>query len=432
MTRYQAAVLLSLGAVAFLCGGCSEEDCTTLPPQSEVATYAGSATCGNCHNDGKAGGIYDQWLASGHPYSLVAIAGEAPTAHYPDFSAYPGDPIDPPQGETWGTVTYAVGGYFWKMRWLDADGWIVTSGAAGDDAQYNFATDSNHPAGYTTYATDSERGTKAFDCGRCHTTGWVANDDPEDTEGNQDGLAGIHGSFYVGGVHCEACHGLGSLHAGSPQQYDMAVDDSPALCGRCHTRDPLNRVMASQGFIRSQQQYDQWRHSPHALAGGPGCTGCHDPHASVVYDDDALGDGVTAACTDCHTAADYTLDGNDTPHYFPVQCVQCHMPRIGKSAQASAANPKYVGDLAGHIFAINTDAVDMAEGMGILADGDSFIKTDGQTGLARMTLDWTCYHCHTDPQGDGGGGSVKTLEQLSAMATGIHPASAKARRVAAR
>ncbi len=38
-----------------------------------------------------------------------------------------------------------------------------------------------------------------------------------------------------------------------------------------------------------------------------------------------------------------------------------------------------------------------------------------------MTLAFACYGCHTDPiSGDGGGASEKTLEQLSAKATGIH------------
>ena len=436
MRWYATAVLIGLGAMALLVGGCSDEDCTTPPPEPTAAAFVGSETCGNCHNDPATGLIYDQWKESGHPYKIVKIEGEAPTASFPDFSAYPSDPnaIDPPQGETWETVTYTIGGYRWKMRWIDADGWIVTSGLAALDAQYNFETDADHPAGWTTYHTDKERGEKSYDCGRCHTTGWVANPDPEDLTGNQDGLAGIHGTFFAGGIHCEECHGKGSLHAGNPTQFGMVVDDSAALCGRCHTRDALNRIEASSGFIRHHEQYDEWRHSPHGLAGGPGCNDCHDPHASVVYDVVAEGTGVTAACTDCHDATDYALNGNDPPHpsFVNIECIDCHMPKVAKSARASDSNPKYVGDVASHIFAINSDAVNMEEGMGILADGKSFIKTDEQTGLAKVTLDFVCYRCHTDESGDGGGGTVKSLGQLSTMANGIHPGSTKSQRVASR
>ncbi len=51
--------------------------------------------------------------------------------------------------------------------------------------------------------------------------------------------------------------------------------------------------------------------------------------------------------------------------------------------------------------------------------------TDAGTGRTRtnafVTLDFVCYQCHTDPvSGEGGGGSTKTLAELSARATGIH------------
>ena len=54
---------------------------------------------------------------------------------------------------------------------------------------------------------------KPYDCGACHTTGWVADTDA-DTDGtladNQDGLPGIHGTWAAPGIHCEACHGPGA------------------------------------------------------------------------------------------------------------------------------------------------------------------------------------------------------------------------------
>ncbi len=38
---------------------------------------------------------------------------------------------------TWDDVSYVIGGYFWKARFVDMAGAIVT----GSNVQYNFATD---------------------------------------------------------------------------------------------------------------------------------------------------------------------------------------------------------------------------------------------------------------------------------------------------
>ncbi len=51
--------------------------------------------------------------------------------------------------------------------------------------------------------------------------------------------------------------------------------------------------------------------------------------------------------------------------------------------------------------------------------------TDAGTGKtltnAFVTLDFVCYQCHTDSvSGEDGGGSTKTLAELSVRATGIH------------
>ncbi len=423
MRRLDLSTGMWLALCALVCVGCSEEDNCFQPGngQPTAAQFAGSQTCGStgCHPT-----IHAQWSQSGHPYKVVKIAGEAPTGLFPDFAAYPNDPIDPPQGKTWSDVTYALGGFYWKMRWLDEEGYVLTSGAAGLDAQYNFETEE-----YTTYHTDNEPGTKPYDCGQCHTTGWVADDNADsdgDQSDNQDGLPGIWGSFFAGGIHCEECHGKGSLHAGNPPGFDMTVDPSAALCGRCHTRDPLNRIAASNGFIQNHEQYDEWRHSPHAIGGGPACSGCHDPHASVVYDSTAEGNGVTTACTDCHPAEDYILIG----HNSLPSCTDCHMPQAGKSAFNSTP---YDGDVTSHIWAINTAPVGKEEGMGILPGGSGFVNVDPQTGLARLTLDFVCYRCHNDPNGQGGGIGDQglPLSVLSAVADGIHPATTqKAARIA--
>ncbi len=421
MREHSLKVLVCLGFLALLVTGCSEEDdCTTPDPQPTTAQFVGSQTCNNasCHN-GTHAANYAEWITSGHPYKLTKIQGVEPSGLFPDFSAYPNDAVDPPGTFTWADISYTIGGYFWKMRWIDDEGWIVTG---IHENQRNFENQT-----WSDYHFDDASQTKPYDCGACHTTGWVADDDAAtdgDLTDNQDGLPGMYGTFFAGGIHCEECHGKGSLHVNSPTEFGMVVDDSSDLCGRCHTRDPLG-ILAKNGFIRHHEQYDEWRRSPHAiLSGGPGCNDCHDPHASTVYDDDpdALGSGVTAACTDCHAANQYTPD---PPHPVTPACTLCHMPAAGKSAINSN---KFDGDVATHIWAINTDAVNMEEGMGILASGQTFVKTDPQTGMAKLTLDFTCYTCHTDPiSGEGGGmAGPKDLATLSGLADGMHPNSTKA------
>ncbi len=413
MTRIPfLGLLLMLGLASCCIMGCSD-DCentttpTTTPPTD--ATYVGSDKCGECHET-----KHQEWEASGHPYKLTKIEGVAP-ATFPLHSAYPNDPVDPPVGLGWPDVTYTIGGYFWKMRFIDENGWIVTSGVAEDLVQYNFHVEDPEDGNWVTYHTGDERETKPYDCGKCHTTGWVANSDPTDLTGNQDGLAGMWGTFQYGGVHCEECHGKGSNHVASPSTSSMIMDNSSAMCGRCHTRDGANRIAASSGWVKHHEQYDEWLHSPHNLYGGPGCNDCHDPHASVVYDDETPGDGLKTSCTDCHDATEYALKPGAHSFAQPA-CTNCHMPQLAKSAAVNPSNP-YDADVNSHILAIRTDAVGAADGM-FTTDG-KFVKTEN--GLARLTLDFACYSCHTDPNGDGGGGPTLTLQELSTYATGIHP-----------
>ena len=409
----QAAVTLD-----FACYGChqdamgvgGDDSYKSLAALSEFAQnihdavpdldYVGAETCGACHAD-----HFERWTASGHPYKLTKLDGAAPSDAFPDHAQFPNDVVGPPTGYTWNDVTYTIGGFGWKMRWIDSDGYIVTSGAAGDLVQYNFETDS-----WVTYHTDNEPGSKPYNCGKCHTTGWVADED-YDTDGtledNQDGLEGMHGTFFSGGVECEACHGMGSQHAHSPSGYDMVVDTSSEACGQCHTRDSENRIAASGGYIKHHEQYDEWLHSPHGGVRGPGCNDCHDSHASVKFDDVAPGTGTTASCESCHTEITFTA------HNGAPDCVDCHMPMASKTAVAVHAHQ---ADIKTHIWSINTAAVGKDE---MFTPDGAFVAED-LDGQAQVTLDFACYGCHKDDAGVGGDYSPQTLSQLSILAAGMH------------
>lgn len=402
MNRMNLLVLfLVLGALALT--GCSE-DCPVEVEAPPELDYAGSDKCLTCHAD-----IHDKWANSGHPYKLTPIDGEAPTGTFPSFSAYGSAPIEPPAGTTWDDFSYTIGGYGWKMRWIQNDGYIYTP-ASGQN-QWNF-----EPESFGDYHAGE---TKPYNCGACHTTGWVDSDDGDATN-NQDGMEGFLGTFVYGGVHCERCHGKGNQHVFEPSSYELTIDSSSFFCGKCHTRGGDNGVTpetatieAKGGFIKHHEQYDEWYNSGHNSSHGPGCVDCHDPHASTVFDADAPGEGVraSASCESCHVDGAYA-DIASTTHGFGSTCVDCHMPDASKSAYASNI---YNGDVATHLWKINT-SVEGKDAM-FSEDGTSVLIEDG---IASITLDFACYGCHQDEEGNGGTGTVKTLQELHDRAMTIH------------
>lgn len=358
-----------------------------------VMAYVGSDVCSNCHDS-----HYERWDDSGHPYELIKIFGASPDLSFPFFSAFPNDPVEPPQGYTWSDISYTIGGYGWKMRWIDSAGYIITG---IENNQYNFENQT-----WSNYHSGEAPGTKPYNCGPCHTTGWVDSDDGN-PDNNQDGLEGMLGTFFAGGVHCEQCHGPGDSHVNDPHNVDMVLDSSSELCGQCHSRDLEHHILASNGFIKQHEQYDEWLHSPHVT--GPGCNTCHDPHSSVKFEAMAPGQGTIVTCEDCHPeqAASNVHNG------FPT-CTDCHMPKASMSA---VIHSDYRGDLKTHIWSINTAPVGKVEGM--FTEDGMYVLEDAQ-GQAQVTLDFACYGCHQDEAGQGGTMSMKTLEELAAFASNIH------------
>ncbi len=335
--------------------------------------YIGSSSCAICHQD-----IYESFQGTGHPYVLSkSEGGDAPEYPYTSLDYVP--PFFPNQ---WNDVSYVIGGFAWKYQVMDQNGYIYT----GDDAQYNFQNSS-----ISEYHPDIEPGTKTYDCGKCHTTGWISVDEGGEPK---DDLAGMGGDFFAAGVQCEACHGKGNRHAIAQDPGEIMLNRNASECGKCHSRNDDQTVAAADNFILHYQQYAEMTAAGHKDLS---CVDCHDPHATVKHNQPG---GIIKQCTDCH--AEIT-----NPTHLSAECTDCHLPMASKSA---VNLNKYVGDVKTHIFKINT-----------AADGEMF-NQDGTLANAEngVTLAYACYSCHRDASGIGGKGSIKTLEELSKKAIDFH------------
>ncbi len=346
------------------------------------AEYVGTETCAECHAE-----TAEVFMKSGHAFKLNPVVDGQPP-EYP-FTELP----ELPEGYTWDDISYVIGGYNWKARFMDQDGYIITDepGKSGNEEylnQYNFANPNvGTEAGWTTYHSGEEN--KQYTCGSCHTTGY----DPE----GENELPGIVGTWAEPGIRCEECHGPGSLHVANPRGVQMAVDRDSELCGQCHIRGAPEAVDASGGFIRHHEQYEELFQSKHAVID---CVQCHDPHVGVIQLRQAEVQTTRTQCENCHfEKAKY--QNSEVHPALGVACIDCHMPRVTKSAVGNAE--KFTGDIRTHLMAIDPDQVGQ-------------FTEDGSEALSQLSLDFACRHCHVE----GGKASPKTDEELIKRATGYH------------
>lgn len=350
--------------------------------KAPVPEYAGAQTCSACHKE-----IYDSFMKTGHPYKLSKVTGGAP----PKFPFTEVTKL--PEGYTWNDITYVIGGYNWKARFIDKNGFIITDkpGATVSDTNYlnqwNFANPIvGKDAGWAKY--NSGRKELKYDCGPCHTTGYRP-------EGNQDNLKGIVGTWAAPGVQCEACHGPSSLHVANPYTVDAKVDRDPELCGKCHRRGDVTQVDAQNGFIQHHEQYEELFQSKHVTLD---CVTCHDPHTGVVQLRKANAAKTTrTACENCHFQQ--AKNQSEAHKAVKVACMDCHMPRVVQSAVGDAA--KFTGDIRAHLMAIDPEQVGQ-------------FTADGKFALSQIGLDFACKSCHGVKAG------AKTDAELKARANGYH------------
>ena len=372
----QVIVTLVLGAVCFtpstiIAAGSGSGS----GPGTGSGHYVGSESCFDCHP-----ARYNDWKVSGHPYKLVS-AEDAQKR-----------PIPLPEGYGWDDISYVIGGYKWKSRYMDKEGYIITSHIDVDTGtdipgltQYN-----NLTGGWVDYHPGEKL---PYNCGSCHTTGWVADEDPDtddDLSDNQDGLPGIHGTFAFGGIHCEECHGPGSGHVNSEGRAPMVVDKSSLACGGCHIRGDAYTIPASGGFIKHHEQYNELLASPHKDVY---CVECHDTHKKSEF-------SIIKSCQDCHQDVAESYEGT-TKELVGITCQDCHMPAASKSA---AALGLFKGDVKTHLFSINVDADAQ-----MFTDDGSFVLLDDE-GQGAVTLDFACVACHLD----------KDIKWLASKAKNFH------------
>jgi hypothetical protein len=350
------------------------------------ATYIGDQTCGGCHKD-----LYDTYMKSGHPWNMSKVTdGKPPAAPFTTLEA-------PPQGYTWADILYVIGGYNWKALFVNQDGYIITDepGKSGNTEflnQWNFANkELAKEAAWVNYQSGTDK--LPFTCGSCHTTGY-------NQQGNQDGIAGLVGSWAQEGVRCEKCHGPGGLHASNPQGFAMKIERDAQSCSACHQPHAGAAVTGKDGFIQQDEQIQDLFRGKHAVIE---CVLCHDPHNGVVQLSQAGEQTVNLKCEQCHPNE---ARQQKNPMHLSMQlaCIQCHMPHLIQVAWADAG--KFSGDFRTHQVKINPTQI-------------SQFTEDGQV-LPEIGLDFACRHCH-----GGGLGSSKSDEELIAGATGYHTVPAK-------
>ncbi|MEW5986758.1 MAG: multiheme c-type cytochrome, partial [Chloroflexota bacterium] len=341
-------------------------------------TYVGSDTCADCHQ-----GIYDVFIKSGHPWKLTKVVDGQPP-DYP-FTEIP----SPPEGYTWNDISYVIGGYNWKARFVDQQGYIITGANDQATTQYNFYN-ADLDLGDNWVGYHAGEANLPYDCGTCHTTGYSP-------EGNQDGLPGLVGTWASGGIQCEECHGPGSAHAEYPMSFQMTIDRDAEACGRCHQRGATESVNAKNGFIEHHEQYEELFQSKHITLD---CVVCHDPHTGVIQLRETDAPTTRTACANCHYD-EGRYEKNERHGRFNVECIECHMPRIVKSAVGNAE--MFTGDIRTHLMAIDPQQVGQ-------------FSEDGTVALSQISLDFACRSCHVD----GGFAPPLTDEELIQAATDYH------------
>ena len=306
--------------------------------------YVGSEQCFECHEE-----QFNDWQASGHPWKLRK-AEEARSAKLPL-----------PPGYRWNDISYVIGGANKKSRYIDQDGYIITTAKDGSEAKTQY----NMEDGSWSFYHKGEK--KPYKCGPCHMTNYSP-------DGNQYGLEGMIGTWSEDGIGCEECHGPGEAHIQNPSAGNIAIATSSESCGKCHQRGGIGPTPpAKGGFIQHHEQINELKGGVHKDLT---CVTCHDPHKRAIH--------AKNNCAECHSEVAASF-ANNIHSKQGNACIECHMPKASKSAISVAS---YVGDVRTHLFKINTDKdADMFKTVEDKGKKSTFAK-------GFVTVEYACLSCH--------------------------------------
>jgi hypothetical protein len=367
--------------------------------------YAGKQACFGCHTSIKPIDL-TEFNRSGHPWKIERIDStkvglDGVFRPFPTGTNELGVPLAPEAlalgyhyDELYqdSSVSFLIGGFGWKARWMNKDGYIFE----GTKAQYNLGTIHPDKRGHASYnaanvgnavfALRTPTGA-LYNCGACHTTGWKKYD-AVNSPYRFENRPGFDGTFFEFGVQCEGCHGPAKQHTQTPGTVKPPKDGFN-MCKSCHARGLGLRipVKSDKQFLDHREQYDQMLFTKHRRSAAMTCVTCHDPHKSTVYDLGGL-KSTAKTCQPCHQNKLIRIikDGVELQHN---ECRSCHMPYIGNTAVKQNNNR---GDQASHMWKINTNPVTKHEAMFDTVALNVIIPPDSNVA---HTLDFTCLGCHT-------------------------------------
>ena len=366
MFRKQAQYMLVVGLTTCLVGlfiFLISPTSVTNSQSLDVPQFVGADSCADCHEAEAA-----QHALHGHNFKLNRVVDGVPPT-YPFTEV-----LELPVGYTWDDISFVIGGFAWKARFIDLEGYIIT-GDENATTQYNFPLIDDRTGdviveeNWVAYHAGEEN--KPYSCGSCHTTGYN-----HDSDTNMYGLPGLIGQWTEEGIQCEECHGPGSLHAENPINVQMLVDRDSESCGNCHYRGGEGVVESSGGFIKHHEQYEEIVTAPHAALD---CVNCHNPHQSAVWASEVNPNrSIRNDCLSCH----FDTVNIDEHEDEGVTCVDCHMPPMTASGARNA--DLLWADVKTHLFQINTNP-----------DAPQFSE-DGSSVMPYITLEYACTRCHSD------------------------------------
>ncbi|MCB1761037.1 MAG: hypothetical protein KDI68_14800 [Gammaproteobacteria bacterium] len=360
----KTALSAALGGFVLLVSSSYVLAAPEFDPQSALSkpkAYVGSEVCKTCHLE-----HYDAWKRTLHSKMLqdvkqnidVLVTDIDEATIRADFAKIESK-LKVPSAEVFvpkvDDVLYTIGSQ-WKQRYL-----VMHEGDL-KIAPTQFNIDTGRWVNY--HDGDWDKRPWLLKCGGCHATGV----DMEKKE------------FVEPGVGCEACHGPGSHHAALPanetfEKRGTIINPSKLtpgvatqICGSCHNRGKATKMKgagwpvgfrpgkALESYYESiptgdkhlysnefskghHQQYIDWTKSKHADS-HVDCISCHVVHelGNPMFHGKTKVQG-DQLCISCHEQTSQV--GAHSVHSFG-NCVNCHMPRIAKSAES--------GDIRSHVF----------------------------------------------------------------------------------